>query len=609
MKKIFLIFMTINNFVVSQPDNPIVAWVGDRTITQQEFQQRFELSPQIRNVKVTPEEQKNRILYTLIAEKLWALEAENTGYDNNVVMTHTFKVMEKMLVRDELYKLEIVQKGKPELDDLNTAMLKSNIVYNVNFIHSINEQEINNIYNSLKYKTSFDSILNLRSEKESQISPIKVTFGSALEEIEDSIFKLKIGEFSKPIETDNGWLIFRLVSKEDNLPIDNNDYQARQQKLKTIVESRAISRRYKEFHNEIFKNLTINTDGYLFWTLSDKIINTLNNRRTELNVQEGSKIEMLAEDFYKIERSFGEDSLKLIFVIFEAEPITLKEFLRDLAFEGFYTNYSNPDIIRQQLNERVKRFIELEVFYREAIRRGLQYSPAVKAEVELWRDNYLSNLFKVDMLNSVYINSDYVKEYYDEHSKDVAYPTLVNIIEILCDSLETIENILTQLDSGADFRALAIKYTKRIWVKNNNGEFGFFPTSSYGDIGKIAGELEIGDIYGPIQLEDGYSIFQLINKNRATTESPLPFEEVEQNLQRNLKLEEFNKIASSKTIELAKKHGVQIDRNLLSNLILINHQMLVYRYFGFGGRTLATPHISPFYRWYYDWKLDDPNIP
>ncbi|MBN2572592.1 MAG: peptidylprolyl isomerase [Ignavibacteriales bacterium] len=611
MKKLFLFIclITSSTFIFSQNENSVIAWIGDRTITLQDFKQRFELAPQIRNVNVGTEEQKNRILYTLIAEKLWAIEAENTGYDSDDIITHTFKVMEKMLVRDELYKAEILQKAKADFNELINAMLKSNTILNINFIYSINKDEINDIYIQLISSTPFDSILINRPEKQTQLTPIKVTFGSTSQDIEDSIYNLKVGSFTKPIETDNGWLIFRLVSTEDNTPLNNEEFKTREKKLKKIVEDRAISKRYKEFYSEIFKDLIINSDGYLFWSLSDKIIDELNSRREELKVQEGNKVELLSNDFQDIEKLFGEDSLKLIFIKFEENPITLKEFLRDLTFEGFYTNYSNPDIIRQQLNSRVKRFIELEVFYREAIKRGLQYTPNVKSEIELWRDNYLSNLFKIDILNSVEIRTEQVKEYYNENTENIAYTKLVNIIEMLCDSLETIEKVLTELDNGADFRGLAIKYTKRTWVRDNNGEFGFFPTTMYGDVGKIAGELKIGDMYGPLKLEDGYSLFQLIDTKQEKTDNPLPFEEVAQNLEKNLKLEKFNQVASSKTIELAKKYGVQIDRNTFNNLNVVNHQILAYRYFGFGGRTLAVPQVSPFYKWYENWKSENPNVP
>ena len=85
-------------------------------------------------------------------------------------------------------------------------------------------------------------------------------------------------------------------------------------------------------------------------------------------------------------------------------------------------------------------------------------------------------------------------------------------MKFLTDSLEIIESVVRELEKGADFRKLASLHTKRTWTKNNGGEFGFFPVTMYGDIGRIAATMNIGEIYGPIKLPEGYSIFKLIDK-------------------------------------------------------------------------------------------------
>ncbi|MCK7516464.1 MAG: peptidylprolyl isomerase [Ignavibacteriales bacterium] len=48
--------------------------------------------------------------------------------------------------------------------------------------------------------------------------------------------------------------------------------------------------------------------------------------------------------------------------------------------------------------------------------------------------------------------------------------------------------------------------------KKSNGEYGLFPVTENGEIGRIASTMNVGDIYGPLELKEGYSIFKLIDK-------------------------------------------------------------------------------------------------
>ena len=67
-----------------------------------------------------------------------------------------------------------------------------------------------------------------------------------------------------------------------------------------------------------------------------------------------------------------------------------------------------------------------------------------------------------------------------------------------------------------DFRELAAKYTIREEAKNNNGELGYFNINEYGEIGRKAATMNIGDMYGPIKVPEGYSLFELIDRKEMT---------------------------------------------------------------------------------------------
>ncbi|MCB0751522.1 MAG: peptidyl-prolyl cis-trans isomerase, partial [Ignavibacteriae bacterium] len=190
--------------------------------------------------------------------------------------------------------------------------------------------------------------------------------------------------------------------------------------------------------------------------------------------------------------------------------------------------------------------------------------------------------------------------YLKQKGDSVFVETKVNIIEVLTDSLDIIKQALAIADNEDELRKFAIVHTKRNEVKTNNGEFGFFSTSEFGEIGKIAGTMEVGDVFGPLQIDGGYSVFKLIGKENLTLD-----ENSKKNID-DLKLDIlYNKAVDkleNKAVDLAEKYGVTINEELLNSLQLNNLQMLVYRYMGFGGKILAFPYSSPFFKWKEKWE-------
>ena len=185
----------------------------------------------------------------------------------------------------------------------------------------------------------------------------------------------------------------------------------------------------------------------------------------------------------------------------------------------------------------------------------------------------------------------------------------VNILEILTDSLDVVESVMSELAKGTDFRALASIHTKRVWTKNNGGEFGFFPVTMYGDIGRIAAAMKIGEIYGPIKLPEGYSIFKLIDKKDLEIDSTLTYEQAKGEIRKNLAYKKSADFFIDYTVKLANKFGVAVNEQIFNSISVSDQNMFVYRYMGFGGRINAVPMAIPFSEWFLPWKESKKLIP
>lgn len=593
---LFLVF-NIESF-----NQPYVARVGSKIISDSEFLERYEFTPGFRrHIKQMDDSIKLEFLFTLIAEKLFALEAKNLKLDTTEVIQFSKRAFERMFVRDKLFQEEIRNKISVSDKELLEAAIKNNSKLYVNFLFSKDKNEIEQLYNYLKQGIPFDTILAESPEFEEQKEPIEVTFGQMEETIEDSLYKMKIGQFTKPILTPDGWYIFKLVNKSHNLFLTNEDKENAKKTVARIVENRKLIKRQKEFYAEYFKNKKVDVDPKLFELLAQKISSIFEFKRKNFTYQENQPTYLDAFDVMKIENEIGEEKLSAQFVKLDNEPITFKEFIRTLAFDGFNSKEYKINFIRAALDFQTKRFVENELFYREGLKRGYNKLPEVKNEVERWLDNYLFQMLQNQIVDSIKVGDEEVRDYYELMNKPKEFPTVVNIIEVLTNDLNVIDTVLNELKKGTDIRLLAARYSIRDFTKGRNGEFGKFPVTSYGEIGKIAATMQVGDIYGPLKVPEGYSIFKLIEKDTAYVEKPKTFEQVKEQYKQDLAFQKAQMKLRDYTYNLALKYNIELNISELDKIQTTRLPSFGIRNLGFGGKITAVPILAPNVEWAYKW--------
>ena len=587
-------------------DDKIIAEVGPIKITVGEFTKRYEMVPHVgRHIKGREERLKAETMYSIIAEKLWALEAEKLGFDSTDVMKYSFRNIKDMNLRDALYRKEILDKIEISSETLAEAKKRSLFFLNTKFIHSTEESEINSLSNKIKNGASFDSLLVLRDEYQIQKNNFYVVhFGQMAENAEDSLYNLKLYEVSNPIKSPEGYYIFKLFSVENEIIENEKQAKNMEKNIKRVVEARANENEYQKFYKSFFPGKKVTTDGELFWSFSNKIIAQLTKRRTLDSIKTGEIVHLSSEDFIRIKSQFSADSLAMPFINLDDKPITLKQFLYSFAFEGFYSSFTNPDRIRAQLNSRVKLIIEQEFLARAAKDKELQNLPEVKEDIRMWRDNYLSTLYKQTLFDSSRVSEREVEDYFLETKGTSKNQILVNVIAINSNNLDKIQNVFSNLENGIDFSDIAKTLTNKDVISS-----GLVPFTDLGETGRIAKDLSIGEVYGPIETDTGYTVLKLIDKKENLVELPKEFDEIKAHLKREMKAKKLTGKMIDNTVNLANKYGVSLNEKILYNIPVTNYNMMVYRYMGFGGRLLAVPLTPTFIEWVEKWQKSQQDLP
>ena len=401
MKKIisalvFCIFIMLPANIRSQSDSfdKSLAKIGNKVITEDEFVERYEFTPQkLSQNSKNLNSAKLDFLYTLIAEKLWSQEAKKLSLDTSEVIRFSKNEFEKMFVRDELFKREITQKIKISESELEEAYLRYINKLYVNFLFSDSKTEIDNLFNLLNTGVPFDTILSARPEYDEQLKPIEVVYGQMDEAVEDSLYNLNLYEYTEPIFTPDGWYIFRLTNKSSQILSSGEDVKTTYSNAKKIIKARKEKKIFDEFYIKFFNGDEVSVDPVLFESLAKLLVKEFNFKKSQLNVKENQPVYILAEDVNRIESELGKDTLKMHYINFSENPVTLKNFFRSIVFNGLSSKGFTIEHIRNLLNQKTRKFIEQELLYREGIKRGYLNLPSVQKDVNMWYDNYMLSSF------------------------------------------------------------------------------------------------------------------------------------------------------------------------------------------------------------------------
>ncbi|MDO8548985.1 MAG: hypothetical protein Q7S39_02390 [Ignavibacteria bacterium] len=133
---ILILILIVVTTKVLFPQNDEIARTGSSVITLEEFHNRYEFMPHLNYSTDNPDTLRKAFLYSLIAEKLWAMEAIELSYDTLEAVRYSMENLRKLLIKDELYKEEVESKINITDEEIAKGLLKVNRILKVNIISS-----------------------------------------------------------------------------------------------------------------------------------------------------------------------------------------------------------------------------------------------------------------------------------------------------------------------------------------------------------------------------------------------------------------------------------------------------------------------------------------
>jgi parvulin-like peptidyl-prolyl isomerase len=158
-------------------------------------------------------------------------------------------------------------------------------------------------------------------------------------------------------------------------------------------------------------------------------------------------------------------------------------------------------------------------------------------------------LFK-KVTEDVKVSKEEIKSYYDSHKSQYGQPESREVRHILVPKKGLADKLYAQLKGGANFAALAKRYSKDPGSASNGGKLTVSRGQTVPEFDKTAFKLKKGEISPPIKTQYGYHIIQALSDIKPAASTPLS--KVEASIKQQLEQQQKNE-AMTKWVEDTKK--------------------------------------------------------
>jgi parvulin-like peptidyl-prolyl isomerase len=175
------------------------------------------------------------------------------------------------------------------------------------------------------------------------------------------------------------------------------------------------------------------------------------------------------------------------------------------------------------------------------------------------RDDVRAQLVSEGIYNKVTgkvtVSDAELKAYYDQHPEQYSQPASRDVRHILVKDEKTADRLYGQLKNGADFAALAKKYSQDPGSKNQGGKLTISKGQTVPPFDKVAFSLKTNELSKPVHTQYGWHVIQALSPIKPAKKTPFSQvkEAIRQQLLQQKKSDVMSKWSDGLKTEYAKK--------------------------------------------------------
>ena len=444
---IFIIFLFLTSCTIDTAGSElnVLAKVGSRTITLQDFIRRAEYSIRPLYCRQANYIHKKIILNSLIAEKLFALEAEKAkidlldyGFFQSFILGRSEQAMRQLHYYEEFYK-------QFELDSLvvlNAYKLAGRTA-DITFLNFPDLNSANTIKNLVFEGMSLDSAYTMIWGQHAPPKRYLNWFDKESVDLHKEIFNsnVKKGSIIGPLAIDNrSFLLIQVNGWIDRPAITESDISLRITDVRKRLREYGAEQMYKEWVQNIMTGKQLELNPNIFPTYTEKVMDIYLQSDSAKQVQYNKFL------WYDPELDFIRDSLinvplesfaetDILFHV-DNNPWTIQEFHQELRKHPLV--FRKKEVNRGEFMEQLKfaiadlvRDIEITKYCYD---KEYEQSSTVRLNRELWYDSSIARYYRDILFNE--------KGFLYDHPEGVA-----KRMNPLVDSLQTVYSDQIEIDT------------------------------------------------------------------------------------------------------------------------------------------------------------------
>jgi len=353
---------------------------------------------------------------------------------------------------------------------------------------------------------------------------------------EDAAFSMEVGEISKPVKTEYGYSIIKVDDIIENPIITENQFQQKKLQIERAIR---IYKKKPAERNYISNLVDVNEIKFND-ELIQKIFNSFKgmlNSENALTSESNSvcvKYKDAPHKYFEIETKLNE------------------------LPEDYGQRINSVDDIKTV----IKGFIIQDELLKTAYQKGYDKNQRVIETVNKMSDNLFFKFKKDEIFGKANISDTDVMDFYQKNIYMFTKEPEINVQEILVENKSLADSLINLISSGVSFGKLAKEFSERKWSAKNDGEMGYAPVSKYGMLKDKFWNEPIGNLIGPIKVENLFGIFKVIGKING---QPIEFSLVKNKAEKLLKEEKGKDIFRDYIDKLKANVKVDINEKLLLN--------------------------------------------
>lgn len=452
----FLVLIILFQSSNSAQFNDTLAIVGKHIISSEAFLERFELLPsKDKDNRGKQEIVKEQFLASMISEKLLSFGAYSIGFNNDEIFKRKRIELERLFVRDELFKRKVQSQIKINSTELNDGIKKYQkdlVVFVLQFKLKSNLEKF--ISKSINPKLNLDSLrINLNGEI---IDTLVIHFGDVDEEIENVVYSSEHDRVTPIVKIDElGEVAFQIIASQQNQKAAQKNINEIKNEVDKILKSRKTIEETDKYLNSLFEKQKGRANRILFDKITDKLFSIL--IEDSLSHKSKNLIFITGKDIEEVAKHLSLD-LNKPFIYFEKDSLSLVKFLDGIKYQQIVLPYVEITLLKNIFNANIKTFIEYELLYKEGRRNNIQFTKNVQHDVEMWIESDLAKQFAVqlcDSLSNIKTNNcneilqKYIAELTKQYSVSINFEKLKNV-------RTTNHNMVTWRNLGFGGRVLGV---------------------------------------------------------------------------------------------------------------------------------------------------------